>query len=129
MRELVLKFYDRLWNAWDDTAVETVLAKTFAFRGSLAVETTGRNSWRKYRDHVRRGSPDFTNEIIDLVVEPGRAAARLRYSGTHQGALLGIPATGRRFAYHGAAFFAGADGLLAEAWVLGDLDSLRRQLT
>jgi predicted ester cyclase len=55
-------------------------------------------------------------------------AARLRYTGTHTGRLLGIPATGRRFEYAGAAFFVAARGRLTSAWVLGDLDGLRRQL-
>jgi len=41
---------------------------------------------------------------------------------------LGIEASGRSFTYSGAAFFAIADGLLREAWVLGDRDRLRRQL-
>lgn len=42
--------------------------------------------------------------------------------------MLDIPATGRRFSYAGAAFFTVADGLIADVWVIGDLDSLRRQL-
>ena len=57
-----------------------------------------------------------------------RAAARLLYRGTHSGALLGIPPTGRSFSYAGAAFFAVAGGRLAEAWVLGDLAGPRAQL-
>ncbi len=56
------------------------------------------------------------------------AAARLPYSGTHSGTLLDLPATGRRFEYAGAAFFTVEDGLLASAWVLGDIEGLRRQL-
>src|SRR5262249_25898407 len=73
--------------------------------------------------------PDFRNEILDLVTEGNRAAARLRYTGHHRGEILGIPATGILVTYHGAAFFTARDGRLAEAWVLGDVDSLRRQLT
>ena len=63
-----------------------------------------------------------------LAEDGDQAAARLRYSGTHTGPLLGYPATGRAFTYAGAAFFTAADGLLASAWVLGDLVDLRRQL-
>ena len=66
-----------LWNAWDDAAVETVLADDFAFRGSLGTETTGRDGWRTYRDAVRQAAPDFRNDLIDLVCEDDRAAARL----------------------------------------------------
>lgn len=128
MERLVPRFYERLWNAWDDSAVEGTLAAGFTFRGSLGQRTSGRDGWRAYRDLIRRGAPDFHNEVVDLVVSGDRAAARLRYSGTHRGPLLGVPPTGRRFTYSGAAFFTAAHGLLTDAWVLGDVEDLRRQL-
>lgn len=126
---LVHRFYADLWNRWDDAAVDEVLAEGFAFRGSLGTSTTGRDGWRAYRDGIRSGSADFTNEIIDLVTSGDRAAARLRYTGTHTGPLAGFAPTGRRFEYAGAAFFTVRDGLLVSAWVLGDLQALRAQLS
>jgi predicted ester cyclase len=128
LRELIGRFYERLWNAWDDRAVDDVLCEDFLFRGSLGQETHGRDGWRAYRDQVRSGAPDFHNEVIELVVGGDRAAARLRYTGTHRGPLLGLAGTGQRFVYEGAAFFRAQSGTLAEAWVIGDLDGLRRQL-
>jgi predicted ester cyclase len=127
-RFLVRRFYDDLWNAWNDDAVDEVLADDFIFRGSLAVETRGREGWRDYRDIVRRGSPDFHNEVVDLVCEGHRAAVRLRCSGHHAGPLLGLDGTGRAFQYAAAAFFTSDGGRLKDAWVLGDLESLRGQL-
>jgi steroid delta-isomerase-like uncharacterized protein len=126
---LVRIFYDELWNAWDDTRVEEVLDERFQFRGSLGQSTIGRDRWRSYRDSVRTASGDFHNGVVTLVAADDQAAARLRYTGTHTGPLLGIPATGRRFHYDGAAFFVAAHGRLMSAWVLGDLDGLRRQLS
>ena len=98
------------------------------FRGSLGQQATGRDGWRRYRDSVRAGSADFHNEILDLVCEGHKAAARLRYTGTHTGPLLGLRATGRRFGYAGAAFFTADRQRLVSTWVLGDVDGLRRQL-
>jgi predicted ester cyclase len=126
--DLVERFYGELWNKWNDLAVEDTLAPGFAFRGSLGQETVGRDGWRRYRDLVRAGSADFRNEIVELVRDGQRAAARLRYTGTHTGVLLGLPATQRRFEYAGAAFFTADSRLLTGAWVLGDLDRLGRQL-
>jgi steroid delta-isomerase-like uncharacterized protein len=128
-QDLVRRFYERLWNQWDDAAVDDTLALDITFRGSLGTSTTGRDQWRSYRDQIRHGAPDFHNEIVDLVSDSNRAAARLRYSGTHLGPLLGIPATGHRFTYSGAAFFTIGADLIADIWVLGDLDTLRQQLT
>jgi len=93
---LIETFYEDLWNSWDDSAVDDTLGTTFEFRGSLGQQTTGRDEWRSYRDFIRAGSADFHNEVVALVGEGQRAAARLRYTGTHTGSLLGLPATGRR---------------------------------
>jgi steroid delta-isomerase-like uncharacterized protein len=128
IRSLVRRFYEVLWNRWDDQAVPSVLAEGFVFRGSMGTSTVGRDGWRSYRDTVRQGSPDFHNELVSIICEEDRAAARLVCSGHHAGPLLGIPGTGRSFRYDIAAFFTARDGLLSEAWVLGDLDGLRRQL-
>jgi predicted ester cyclase len=128
VERLVHEFYERLWNAWDDAAVEDVLAPGFTFRGSLGQETVGLDAWRGYRDGIRSGSHDFRNEVVDLVVSGDRAAARLRYTGTHSGPLLGLAGTGRPFEYAGAAFFTALGGRLTSAWVLGDVEGLRRQL-
>jgi len=126
--ELVEGFYSELWNRWNDAAVDGTLSPAFTFRGSLGAQTSGRQGWRRYRDLVRAGSADFHNEIVDLVCDGQRAAARLRYTGTHTGLLLGVPATQRRFEYSGAAFFTADQQRLTSAWVLGDLDGLRHQL-
>ncbi|HEX3297228.1 MAG TPA: ester cyclase [Nocardioides sp.] len=128
MERLVRRFYHDLWNRWDDEGVEELLHEDFTFRGSLGTETRGRDEWRSYRDAVRAGSSDFHNEILDLVADGDRAAARLRYTGSHTGPLAGLPATGRRFSYAGAAFFTGDARQLTSAWVLGDLTALREQL-
>ena len=127
-RQLVQAFYIELWNRWDDDAVDTVLAPDFTFRGSLGNETRGRAGWREYRDLVRAGSSDFHNDVQILVVDGTQAAARLLYSGTHDGPLAGIAPMGARFSYAGAAFFTAHHGQLTSAWVLGDLGSLREQL-
>ncbi|HEU5045104.1 MAG TPA: ester cyclase [Nocardioidaceae bacterium] len=126
--DLVRSFYADLWNRWDDTAVDSVLADDFSFRGSLGDTTSGRDGWRRYRDLIHAGASDFLNEIEALVVDGDRAAARLLYTGTHDGPLAGMPPTGRPFTYAGAAFFTARSGQLASAWVLGDLAGLRAQL-
>ncbi len=127
--QLIEIFYGELWNKWNDSAVDGTLDPAFTFRGSLGQETVGRAEWRRYRDMIRAGSADFHNEILDMVGEGQRAAARLRYTGTHTGTLLGLPATRRSFEYAGAAFFAADNQRLVSAWVLGDVDGLRRQLS
>jgi len=129
MNELIRRFYEDLWNRWDDTAVDEVLHEGFSFRGSLGTEAFGRDGWREYRDAVRAGAYDFHNEVITLVIEGRAAAVRLLYKGTHSGPLAGVEPTGRQFSYAGAAFFTSDGEKLTSAWVLGDLNGLRAQLS
>lgn len=128
IEDLAGRFYADLRNRWDDAAVQEVLADDSRFRGSMGTQTRGRDGWRTYRDAIRDGSADFHNQVTDLVASGHRAAAWLCYTGHHTGPLAGLAATGRRFEYAGAAFFASRDGRITEAWALGDLDGLRRQL-
>jgi predicted ester cyclase len=104
-------------------------APGFAFRGSLGRLASGRDGWRAYRDVIRRGAPEFHDEVVDLVADGDRAAARPEFPGTHLGPLLALAPTGRRFVRSGAAFFTADDGLLTGAWVLGGIEALRAQLT
>jgi predicted ester cyclase len=77
---------------------------------------------------VHSALADYRCTIEDLVEDDGRAAARVRFEGVHRGELLGFAPTGRRVAWTGAAFFTVSADRLTDVWVLGDLDSLRRQL-
>jgi steroid delta-isomerase-like uncharacterized protein len=125
---LVARFYDDVWNRWDDAALDAVVAEEFDFRGSLGDETTGRENFRDYRDRLRIAAPDFRNQVVDLIAGTDRAAVRLRCTGHHRGPLLGMPPTGRAFSFSSAGFLTAADGRLTSAWVVADLDDLRRQL-
>jgi predicted ester cyclase len=39
--------------------------------------------------------PDLSNEIEDLIATDDRVVIRYRFSGTQEGEVMGIPATGR----------------------------------
>ncbi|MBI4544742.1 MAG: ester cyclase [Gemmatimonadetes bacterium] len=119
-------------------AALSVIAANGAMTSLVVLVISCFPSWRsgKRRNYLRWfGSayadymgPDFTNHIEDVVSEGDRSFARLTYRGTHRGEALRIPASGRRIEYAGAALFRLRDGRIAEAWVLGDVHGLLRQL-
>ena len=127
-KKLVQSYYDKLWNRWNFDAADTLLTPDFRFRGSLSVTVEGRDGFRGYVRLVREAFPDFHNQVEEIIAEGAKVAARLTYTGTHQGSLFGFPPTGKRIAYAGAAIFTCRGGMLAEGWVLGDTLGLMRQL-
>ncbi|HEU0288216.1 MAG TPA: ester cyclase [Nocardioidaceae bacterium] len=125
----VRRFYDDIWNRVDLAAIPDVLAPEVTFRGSLGPVLTGPEEFAGYVREVTTALGDYRCEIESILAEAHRVAARMTFSGVHRGRLLDVPATGRRVSWAGAAFFTFADGLITDLWVLGDVDSLRRQLT
>jgi steroid delta-isomerase-like uncharacterized protein len=127
-KNLVRRYYEALWNHWEFAQADELIAEGIAFRGSLGQTVQGREGFKEYMRTVRRAFPDFHNRLEELVAEGDRVVARLTYTGTHAGELLGIPPTGRRVSYAGVALFRVASGQIAEGWVLGDLYGLVAQL-
>ena len=128
-KDLVRRYYEALWNRWDFALADELIAESVVFRGSLGISVQGREGFKEYMRGVRRAFPDFHNRIEELIAENERVAARLTYTGTHQGEVLGIAPTGRQVSYAGMALFRVVDNRIAEGWVLGDVHELVRQLT
>ncbi|MEO4042465.1 ester cyclase [Hoeflea sp. CAU 1731] len=127
-RDLVESFYADVWNRRDVDAARRILATDFRFRGSLGPEKRGVDGFVTYLDAVHTALGGFTCIIEDLVETPDRAAARMLFRGVHQAELFGVPATGKKIEWSGAAFFTVRQEQLAELWVLGDVDPVKRQL-
>ena len=127
-RELVERFYHQVWNKADEAEARKILSADFRFRASLGPELRGSGGFIAYLRAVRAALEDFTCTIEELVASEDRAAARMMFSGRHRGKMFGVEATGRNIVWSGAAFFKMREGAIAELWVLGDVEAVRRQL-
>jgi steroid delta-isomerase-like uncharacterized protein len=73
--------------------------------------------------------PDFEMQIVDLIAESDKVVAHFKCSGTHRGAWLGVPATGRRFERVDEIYiFTVRDGKLVSAVGVEDNLTRMRQL-
>lgn len=123
---VIRRFYEELWNRWDVAVAEEILAPELRFRGSLGTAIEGRPAFVSYVHRIREAFPDWHNQIDELIAADERVVARLTWTGTHRGVLLGIPPTGRTVTYVGAAFFRVCAGKIQEGWVVGDTQELWR---
>lgn len=124
----VRRFYDEIWNRQDLAVVPAVLAPDVTFRGSLGAVRTGHAEFVDYVREVTGALADYRCDIETLVAADGRAAARMTFSGVHHATFLGVPPSGRRVSWAGAAFFTFTGELVGDLWVLGDLHGLHAQL-
>jgi C-1 hydroxylase len=125
---LVRRFYEELWNGRRLDVAGEIVAEAVRFRGTLGTVCDGRDEFKRYAEDTLAAFPDWHNRIDEIFAVGDRVIARMTWSGTHRGALAGIPPTGARVEYAGAAFFRLAGGLIEEAWVVGDTQELWRAL-
>jgi predicted ester cyclase len=127
-RHLVERFYHELWNKDDEVVAGEILDRAFRFRGSLGTERVGPEGFIDYMRSVHAALADFECIICDLIESERRAAAQLKFTGVHRGDFFGVSATGREIRWSGAAFFTTDGHRITELWVLGDVDTVKRQL-
>ena len=125
---LIERWYHEMWNEWDKTIIPEIVQADLYFRGSLGKEHYGYQGLSDYIDYIRKAFPDFHNTIELMIAEDDKTFAKLKYSGTHQGDVFGIPRTSRHIAYWGSAIFQFKNEKIQEVWVLGDIHGLLEQL-
>jgi steroid delta-isomerase-like uncharacterized protein len=121
----VRRFYDEVINGRNVEIVDELLtadAVDHTF-GSQGVEAS-----KQFFGMLFQAFPDLRVEVHDVIAEGELAAARVTYSGTHEGEFIGITATGRQTRISGVDFFRMQDGRQAEHWGGPDMASLLQQL-
>jgi steroid delta-isomerase-like uncharacterized protein len=89
----------------------------------------GREAFLAYVRISIEGVPDARIELLDVVADGDRVAARYRGTGTHDGELLGIPPSGNRIALEVGMFARfNARGEIAEYYSYADNLDLMQQL-
>ncbi|MBM3897091.1 MAG: ester cyclase [Thaumarchaeota archaeon] len=65
----------------------------------------------------KKGFPDLTMKVNDLIAEGDKVAARVTYTGTHKGKFMGLKPTNKKFNIMGTDFVRfGKDGRAKEHW-------------
>ena len=73
--------------------------------------------------------PDMRMHVQDVVADGGKVVARVRFTGTHRGDFMGMPATGRSVdANLFDMFVIGDDGMAHEHWGVMDQLAIMQQL-
>lgn len=132
LRALADRWMEVLWRQRDVDAVERLHAPDFVDRSS-AGRRTDNAAFRKMLQSFYAAFPDFHAVTEELVVDDGARTVAVRWSatGTHRGAYLGAPPTGRVIRFRGIEVLRFRRDRLAERWGEWDgfalLDQLGKQ--
>jgi steroid delta-isomerase-like uncharacterized protein len=126
-KDLITKYYE-MWNKKDFDKADQFLDENISFRGSLDITAHGLTEFKEYAKMLTSVFDDLYHAVEITVIENSLAAVYVTYTGKHVGKIQEFEATGNRFNYSGAAFFQFRNGKIVSINVLGDLNSLYKQL-
>jgi steroid delta-isomerase-like uncharacterized protein len=127
-KKLVRRFVRDLLNDENPSAVDQLLAEDFVLRLPGHAPVQGREAFTQAVQEWRAAFPDWRVSIEELIAEGDRVAARWRCEATHQGPLLGIPATDRRVSWTANDILRIQDNKIVENTAEEDMFGLMRQL-
>jgi steroid delta-isomerase-like uncharacterized protein len=124
----VARVYEMI-NSGDTSGMDSVLAADAVDHEEMpGIEGTARERFAAFIGIFRTAFPDIKMTADDVVADGDMVAVRYTVRGTHQGELLGIPATGRRVEVGGFDLMRFENGVIAEHWGLSDSMAMMQQL-
>jgi steroid delta-isomerase-like uncharacterized protein len=117
------------WNNHDLEWATSLFAADYEGRDVAQVEPQhGRAGIRLALARYFEAMPDVHFALDDLIVTRERAVAVWTATGTHLGALMNIPASGRNVAVRGVSTFTLRDGQILHATYIWDVAGLLRSI-
>jgi steroid delta-isomerase-like uncharacterized protein len=122
-KTLIRRLCDEGWNQGNLATLDEIMAPNFVDHSPMVPNLSlGSEGYKQFVAASRTACPDFWVSIEDLIAEGDTVVMRITAGGTHQGAWLGIPPTGKQFTETGIYIFRIAGGKIVERW--GNQDDL-----
>jgi steroid delta-isomerase-like uncharacterized protein len=122
----VRRYIAQVLNEQRQDLVEEFLTENIELHGSGLA--TGLEVVKQWLTMFTAAFPDGYTTIEDVVAEEDRVVARTTFTGTHQGEMQGIPATGKKVFMSGITIFRLDNGKITEGWLVNDSLGLMQQL-
>jgi steroid delta-isomerase-like uncharacterized protein len=129
IRDLPREFYEEVFNQGNlDRLDEYVTADFVDHEEGPPGIPEGREGVKALVRMYREAFPDIRAEVKQVIVEGDIIAVRGKFSGTHEGEFMGVPASGKRFEVDAVDFVRVEDGKAAEHWGVTDVMGLMQQI-
>ena len=127
-KELISAYYE-MWNSKNFDKADTICDNDIRFRGSLDITANGIQGFKEYAIMLTEAFPNLYHAVEMSVYENDMVAVYVTYTARHEGIIFNYAPTGKRICYSGASFFQIKNEKIASINILGDLNSLHKQLS
>ncbi|MFC1792679.1 ester cyclase [Planctomycetota bacterium] len=116
------------WSQGQLAVVDEFVAPDYVYHDPALGDITGPEGLKQTIMMYRTAYPDLQFTIDDVIAEDDLVALRWSAAGTHQGELMGIPATGLETTAVGINIARFVEGKIVEEWSSWDVMGLMQQL-
>jgi steroid delta-isomerase-like uncharacterized protein len=128
-KAIVRRVNEEIWNKGDLDVIDEVIADDFVTTVIGAPDQIrGPQGFREFVVMYRTAFPDLRLTIEEQITEGEIVVTRWKATGTHEGELMGIPATGKQATTSGVNINRVSGGKLVEGWSLFDQLGLLQQI-
>jgi steroid delta-isomerase-like uncharacterized protein len=127
-KAVIRRLNEEFWNRGRAEVLDEVFAADFLDHNAAPGTPPGREGLKQVNLGIRAALPDIRTTVDELVAEGDKVVWRWSAEGTHQGPLMGIPASGKRVTFSGITIDRLVGGRIAERWNQMDALGLLQQV-
>ena len=127
-KALARRFYEEVVNSRNLDAIDDMVTPNFVEHEALPGMANDASAVKQFFTMTFEAFPDLKIEVLDLIAEGDRVAARCTMSGTQKGAFMDIPATGKHMAVQVIDIIRFEGDKVAEHWGVTDQAAMMEQL-
>jgi steroid delta-isomerase-like uncharacterized protein len=128
-KALSRRLLEEAFNAGNIDVVDELVAAGFVNHDAAIPEPgVGPDAAKASIAGYRTAFPDLRITVEDQIADDARVATRWSAKGTHEGELMGMPATGKQSTVTGITIDRIVDGRIAESWTNWDTLGMLQQL-
>jgi steroid delta-isomerase-like uncharacterized protein len=122
------RFVEEVINQGRVEAADELVEENFVELDPLPGQQQGREGLKDVIRMMRSGFPDIHWIVEETIASGDKVVSRFKWSGTHRGEFLGIPATGRTITVPGVVIDRLNGGKMADSRILMDTLGMMQQL-
>ena len=120
-KRIVREFIDAAFNKHQPDKAGEYMTPDIKWHGGTLGTVEGRDNFVGLIGAIVTALPDLRNVELDIIAERDIVSVRAVVDGTHNGDLLGIPASGKHVKWDAIDNYRVVDGKIAEEWAADDL--------
>ncbi len=128
-RDLIVRHFEEIFNRGNLDFVDEAYTDDAVIHDAIVPGVpSGPKGVRQYLRTYAGPVPDIHFEVTELIADGDMLAAHWTASGTHKGALLSLPPTGKHMEAEGVSIYRMEEGRIAEAWNYWDVIAMLRSV-